>query len=123
VRPAFTNDLAEEILGVTVLVAVGRHGARTTVPKQVMETLKLRYSPQKREKLLWTQEGEEVVVTKGTPQSDFRKTILSRGDTAAIPQHVCEALKLKLTPLREEKLVWIRRGKDILVRREAPRKT
>ena len=119
-RLAFTNSLPETILGVTVLVAVGGHGGRTTIPKKVMEALKLRYSPQKREKLLWTQEGEEVVVTKGTPQSDFRKTILSRGDTAAVPKHICEALKLKLTPQREESLVWIQRGEDILVRREAP---
>ena len=116
----FTNSLPEKILGVTVLVAVGGHGGRTTIPKKVMEALKLRYSPQKREKLLWTQEGEEVVVTKGTPQSDFRKTILSRGDTAAVPKHICEALKLKLTPQRGESLVWIQRGEDILVRREAP---
>ena len=84
-----------------------------------MKKLKLDYSPQKREKLLWTQEGEEVVVTKGTPQSDFRKTTLSRGDKAAVPKLVCEALKLKLTPHGEERLVWIQRGKDILVRREA----
>ena len=122
-RLAFTNGLAEENLGVTVLVTVGGHGGRTTIPKPVVEALKLRYSPQKREKLLWAQDGDEVVVTKGTPQSDFRKTILSRGDTAAVPKHICEALKLKLAPHREERLVWIQRGKDILVRREAPRKT
>jgi hypothetical protein len=115
--------LAEKTLGATILVMVGGHGGRTTIPKQVMETLKLRYSPQKREKLLWTQEGEDVVVTKGTPQSDFRKTILSRGDNAAVPKRICEALKLKLVPHREERLVWIQRGKDIIVRREAPRKT
>ncbi len=121
-RLAFANDLAEEILGVTVLVAVGGHGGRTTIPKQVMEALKLRYSPQKREKLLWVQEGDEVVVTKGTPQSDFRKTMLSRGDMAAVPKHICETLKMKLVPHSEERLVWIQRGKDILVRREAPRK-
>jgi hypothetical protein len=120
VRLAFTDDLAEEILGATVLAAVGGHGGRTTIPKQVMEALKLRYSPQKREKLLWTQEGKEIVVTKGTPQSDFRKTILSRGDKAAVPKHICEALKLTLTPRSMERLVWIRRGNDILVRREVP---
>jgi hypothetical protein len=122
-RLAFTNDLAEKILGVTVLVVVRGHGGRTNIPKQVMETLKLRYSPQKREKLLWTQEGEDVVVTKGTLQSDFRKTILSRGDSAAVPKHVCEALKLQPMPHREERLVWIQRGKDILVRTGTPRKT
>ena len=117
-RLSFTNRLAEKILGVTVLVAVRGHGGRTTIPKQVMEALKLRYSPEKREKLLWTQEGEQVVVTKGTPQSDSRKTILSRGDTAAVPKHICEALKLKFTLQREESLVWIQRGEDILVRRK-----
>jgi hypothetical protein len=115
--------LAEEILGVTVLTAVGGHGGRTTIPKRAMETLKLRYSLQERVKLLWTQEGGEVVVTKGTPQSDFRKSILSRGDRTAVPKRICEALKLKPAPHREERLIWIQRGKDILVRKEALRKT
>lgn len=113
--------MAEEILGVTVLVAVKGHGGRTTIPKQVMEALKLRYLVQKREKLLWIQEGEQAVVTKGTPQSDFRKTMLSRGDTTAVPKHICEALKLNPRPHIEERLVWIQRGKDILVRRDVPR--
>jgi hypothetical protein len=101
--------LAEKILGATVLVAIGGHGGRTTIPKQVMEALKLHYSSQKREKLLWTQEGEEVIVTKGTPQSDFRKTILSRGDTAAVPKHICEALKLM--PQKKKVLYGFKEGK------------
>ncbi|MDA4123391.1 MAG: hypothetical protein OK456_09455 [Thaumarchaeota archaeon] len=112
--------MTEEILGVTVLVPVAGHGGRTTIPKQVMEALKLRYSPRKREKLLWTQEGDEAVVTKGTPQSDFRKTMLSRDDTTAVPKHVCKALKVKFTSPKEEGLVWLRRGNDILVRRSSP---
>lgn len=92
-------------------------------PKPVVVALKLRRSPREKEKLLWTQDGSEVVVTKGTPQSDFRKTMLGRGDSAAVPKHICEALKLKLAPEIEERLVWIQRGKDILVMREASRKT
>lgn len=123
VRPPFTNGLAEEILGVTDLEAVEGHGGKTTIPKQALEILKLRYSPQNREKLLWRQEGGEVVVTKGNPQSDFRKSMLSRGDTTAVPKHICEALKLKFAPDREERLVWIQRGKDVLVRKEEPQKT
>lgn len=111
----------EEILGVTVLTAIGGHGGRTSVPKPVMEALRLRYSPKKREKLLWGLQGGEIVVTKGTSESDFRKTIISRGDTSAVPKHICEALKLRPTLQRSESLVWIRRGEVILVRRRGRR--
>jgi len=82
-----------------------------------MEMLKLRYTPQKREKILWTQKGNEVVVSKGTAQSSFRKTILSRGGRAAVPKHVREALKLKSTLHREERMIWIQRGEEIIVRK------
>ena len=57
-----TDELA---LGITTLSI----GGRTTAPRQVLEVLKLRYTPQKREKILWMQEGDEVVVSKGIPQS------------------------------------------------------
>ena len=110
-------DLTEELaLGITILSS----GGRTTVPRQVMEVLKLRYTPQKREKILWTQEGDEVVVSKGTPQSSFRKTILSRGGRAAVPKHVREALKLKPILHREERLIWIQKGEEIFVRKGTP---
>ena len=107
-----TEELA---LGITILSS----GGRTTVPRQVMEVLKLRYTPQKREKILWTQEGDEVVVSKGTPQSSFRKTILSRGGRAAVPKHIREVLKLKSTLHEEERMLWIRKGDEIVVRKGA----
>jgi hypothetical protein len=111
-------DLADElILGITILSS----GGRTTVPRKVMELLELRYTPQKREKILWMQEGDEVVVSKGTPQSSFRKTILSRGGKAAVPRHIREALKLKSTPQREERMIWIRKEERIIVRKGPPR--
>lgn len=75
------------------------------------------YTPQKREKVLWMEEGDEVVVSKGTPQSDFRKTMLRRGGRAAVPRHISEALKLKSTLNREERVIWIRRGERIFVRK------
>ena len=103
-------------LGITILSS----GGRTTVPKRVVEVLKLRYTPQEREKLLWLQEGDEVVVSKGTPESSFRKTMLSRGGTAAVPKHVRKALKLKSTLHREEKVIWIQKGDVIIVRKGLP---
>lgn len=85
-----------------------------------MELLKLRYTPHRRQKLLWVQEEDDIVVKKGTLQSSFRKTILSRGGKTAIPKHVREVLKLKLTPDGEERLIWIQRGDDIIVRKGTP---
>lgn len=110
-------DLKDELpLGITLLSS----GGRTTVPRQVIEVLKLRYTPQKREKILWIQDGDEVVVSKGTPQSSFRKTILSRGGRAAVPKFVREALKLKSTLHREERVIWIQKGEEIIVRKWTP---
>jgi bifunctional DNA-binding transcriptional regulator/antitoxin component of YhaV-PrlF toxin-antitoxin module len=110
-------DLKNELLlGITILSS----GGRTTVPKQVMEVLKLRYTSQKREKLLWLQEGDEIVVRKGTPQSSFRKTILSGDGTAAVPKHIREVLKLKSTLHKEERVTWIQKGDEIIVRKGTP---
>ncbi len=110
-------DLTDELrLGTTILSS----GGRTTVPRQVMEVLKLRYTPQKREKLLWIQEGDVIVVSKGTLQSSFRKTILSRDGTAAVPRHIREVLKLSTTLHKEEKVIWIQRGNKIIVRKGPP---
>ena len=106
----------ELVLGITILSS----GGRTTVPRRVMELLKLRYAPQNREKILWIQDGDEVLVSKGTPQSSFRKTILSRGGMAAVPKHVRGALKLKSTLQREERVMWIQKGEEIIVRKGAP---
>ena len=113
-------ELADElVLGITTL----NSGGRTIVPSKVMELLRLRYTPQRRQKLLWIQEDGDVVVEKGTLQSSFRKTILSRGGKTAIPKHVRAVLKLKSTPDGEERLIWIQRGGDIIVRRGTPQST
>ena len=109
--------MTNELLLATTTLSIG---GRTTVPKQVMEVLKLRYTPQKREKLLWLQEGDEIVVRKGTLQSSFRKTILSRDGTAAVPRHIREVLKLKSTLHKEERLMWIQKGDEIVVRKGKP---
>lgn len=103
----------ELLLGITIL----SRGGSTTVPKQVMKVLKLRYTPQKREKLLWTQKQDEIIVSKGTPQSSFRKTMLRRGGRAAVPRHIMEFLKLKSALHKEEKMLWIRKGDEIIVRK------
>ena len=106
----------ELLLGITVLTS----GGRTIVPDHVMELLKLRFTLQRRQKLLWTQEGGDVVVKRGTLQSSFRKTILSRGGNTAIPKHIREALKLNSTPRREEGLMWTKRGRHHCQDRNAP---
>jgi hypothetical protein len=103
----------EIILGTTLL----SRGGSTKVPRKVTEVLKVRYSPQSREKLLWMEAGDHVVVTKGTPQSSFRKTMLRRGERAAVPRHIQEALELKSAPDKEERILWIRSGKEIIVRK------
>jgi bifunctional DNA-binding transcriptional regulator/antitoxin component of YhaV-PrlF toxin-antitoxin module len=104
--------LADELLlGITIL---GR-GGTTNIPKQAREMLKLKPTRQKREKLLWTQRRDEIIVTKGTPQSDFRKTMLRRNGTAAVPRHIREVLKLSLH--NEERVLWTRRGDEVVVRK------
>jgi hypothetical protein len=92
-------------------------GGTTQVPEKVMEALGLKPKPGERSKLLWTPAGDDVIVTKGTPQSDWRKTMLRKNGTAAIPRHIQQALKLKITPQGEERLLWIRRGDQIVIRK------
>jgi hypothetical protein len=106
----------EVVLGITVFSG----GGRTIVPSKVMELMKLRYTPQRRQKLLWTQEDGDIVVEKGTLQSSFRKTILSNGGKTAIPKHIREVLKLKSTPDGEERLIWMQRGDDVIIRKGTP---
>ena len=106
----------ELVLGITALSG----GGRTIVPSKVMELLKLRYTPQRRQKLLWTRKEGSIVVKKGTSQSSFRKTILSRGGKTAIPKHIREVLNLKSTPDGEGRLIWIQREEDIIVRKGTP---
>lgn len=115
--PSSDADLADELLlGITILSI----GGRTNVPAQVREVLKLRSTRQEREKLLWTQEGNQVVDTKGTLQSSFRKTMFSRDGTAAVPRHIRKALKLKSTLHKEERILWVQRGQGVIVRKGPP---
>lgn len=105
-------------LGTTILTK----GKRTTVPEQVKERLELKFTPGKSTKLLWTREGDEIVVTKGTPQSSWMKTLLSGNGTAAVPKHVREALKMKWTSGEVERILWVNEGGRIVVRKQ-PRST
>jgi len=82
-----------------------------------MQALGLKPKPGERSKLLWTPAGDDVIVTKGTPQSDWRKTMLRKNGTAAIPRHVQQALKLRKGSHSAEKLIWIRRGDQIVIRK------
>ena len=107
----------EALLETTVL----SRGKRTTVPERVKELLKLRFTPGKLTKLLWTQVGDEIIVTRGTPQSSFMKTLLSGDGTAAVPKHVREALKLKWTPDKVERISWMQKGNKIIVTRGTPK--
>ena len=105
-------DLARDfLLAETIL----NRGGTTQVPEKVMEALGLKPRPGERSKLLWTPAGDEVIVTKGTPQSDWRKTMLRKNGTAAIPRHIQQALTLKTTSHGEERLVWMRRGDQIVI--------
>ena len=101
-------------------ITILSRGGTTTVPKQAMKVLKLRGTPGKGEKLLWTRKGDEVIVSKGTPQSSFRKTMLRRGGRAAVPRHIMEALKLRSTPRKEDRLLWVQKGDEIIVRKGKP---
>ena len=101
------------LLGETIL---NRSGT-TQVPEKVMKALGLKPKPGERSKLLWTPAGDDVIVTKGTPQSDWRKTMLRKNGTAAIPRHIRQALMLRITSHAEERLLWIRNGDQIVIRK------
>ncbi len=104
------------LLGETIL----NRGGTTQVPEKVIEELGLKPKPGERSKLLWTPAGDEVIVTKGTPQSDWRKTMLRKNGTAAIPRHIQQALTLRITSHGEERLLWIRRGDQIVIKKGRP---
>lgn len=101
------------LLGKTIL----NRGGTTNIPENVMEALSLKPKSGERSKLLWTPAVNEVIVTKGTPQSDWRKTMVRTNGTAAIPKHIQQALKLKITSNGDEKLLWIRKGDRVVVKR------
>ena len=92
-------------------------GGTTQVPEKVMEALGLKPKPGEGSKLLWTPAGDDVIVTKGTPQSDWRKTMLRKNGTAAIPRHIQQALPLRITSHSEERLLWIRKGDQIVIKK------
>ena len=97
-------------------------GGTTVVPAKVIESLRLTPKAGERCKLLWTLAEGEVVVTKGTPQSDWRKTMLRKNGTAAIPRHIQKALKLKITPSGNDQLLWVSRGGQIFARKRSHRR-
>ncbi len=100
----------ELLLGETVL----RRGGTTDVPRRVTEALGIEPKRNERSKLLWTPAGGEVVVSKATPQSDWRKTMLRRNGTAAIPRHVQQALGLNATSANE-RVSWVKKGDRIVI--------
>ena len=107
-------DLAR---GLRLAETILNRGGTTQVPEKVMEALGLNPKPGERSKLLWTPAGNDVIVTKGTPSSDWRKTMLRKNGTAAIPRHIQKALTLRNSSHSEEKLIWIRRGNRIVIRK------
>jgi hypothetical protein len=114
VHEAPRTDLARELfLGETILNKDGT----TNVPEKVKEALRLKPKLGERAKLLWTQVGDEVIVTKGTPQSDWRKTMLRKNGMAAVPRHIQQVLKLRIAIQNGEKVLWIRKGDQIVARK------
>ena len=108
------TDLAgETLLGETIL----NRGGTTEVPEAVMETLCLRPKPGERSKLQWTLAGEGATVTKGTAQSDWRKTMIRKNGTASVPRYIQQALKLSDSSRNEEKLLWMRKGGQIVIKK------
>jgi hypothetical protein len=107
-------ELSRELLLAETIL---NRGGTTHVPEKVMKALGLKPKLDERSKLLWNPAGDEVIVIKGTAQSDWRKTMLRKNGTAAIPRHIQHALTLKITPHGEERLLWIRRGDQIVIRK------
>jgi hypothetical protein len=103
----------ELLLGETTL----SKGGTTTVPEKVVEALNLVAEPGERSKILWTPQGDEVVVTKGTPASDWRKTMVRKNGTTAIPRHAQKALQLRAAANGAEWVLWVRKGNRIVVRK------
>src|SRR5437667_5374576 len=96
--PPFSSDRPRADLARDLLLAetILNRGGTTQVPEKVMEALGLKPKPGERSKLLWTPAGDEVIVTKGTPQSAWRKTMLRKDGTPAVPRHIQKALTLRI---------------------------
>lgn len=112
-RPRTTRKADGLDLGTTILSP----GGRTVIPDRVMEVLRLEPALNETQKVLWTEADGEVVVSKGTPQSSFRKTLVSRDGMAAVPKHIRKALGLETGEGRQDSLVWMRRGDEVVVRK------
>src|SRR5260370_7777186 len=89
------EDLARELLLAETIL---NKGGTTQVPAKVMEALGLKPKPGERSKLLWTPAGDEVIVTKGTPQSDWRKTMTRKTANPPLPTHIHNTSTLTTTP-------------------------
>src|SRR5260370_1786352 len=107
-------DLARDVI---IAETILNRGGTIQVPEKVMEVLGLKPKLGERSKLLWTPAGDDVIVTRGTPQSDWRKTMLRKNGTAAIPRHIQKALTLRNSSHREEKLSWIRRVTESVIKK------
>ena len=83
----------------------------------MIDALSLRPTPGERSKLLWTPARDEVIVTKGTNQSDWRKSMFRKNGTAAIPRHIQQALKLRIASKNAERVLWILKGDLIVIRK------
>ena len=103
----------ELVLGETILNKVGAG----KIPERVMEALALKPMPGERLKLLWTPARDEVIVTKGTPQSDWRKTMLRKNGTTTIPRHIRHVLRLRITAHGGGRVLWIQTGGQIVIRK------
>ena len=106
--------MEERTLGSSVLSA----GGTTPVPEEAMDAMGLRLGGDGREKILWTVHGVESIVARGRPQSSFRKTMLRKNGSTAVPKHVMKAMKLSSKPGREERLLWVQRGGQVVVKKE-----
>src|SRR5260370_12103787 len=107
-------DLARDLL---IAETILNRGGTIQGPEKVMEVLGLKPKLGERSKLLWTPAGDDVIVTRGTPQSDWRKTMLRKNGTAAIPRHIQKALTLRNSSHSEEKLICISRGNETVIRK------
>jgi hypothetical protein len=100
--------------------AILNRGGTVKIPDNVVEALDLMPKPGERSKLLWTPVGDEVIVSKGTPTSDWRKSMFRKNGTAAIPRHIQKALKLKSPSMNQEHVLWIWKEEKVVLRRRTP---
>ena len=103
----------ELIIGETIL----NKGDTVKVPEKVIEAVGLKPMQGERSKLLWTLTRDEVIVTEGTPQSDWRKSMFRKNGTAAIPRHIQQALKLRMASKTGDKVLWILKGNQVVIRK------